>query len=365
MNEDVQSLIDEVKKQKEFFDRTRVKCGIIGMSGSGKSSLINAIAGKKIANVGSTEQTMEAQSFIHEGIEYVDLPGCGTEKWPKNSYVEDLSLDSYDCFIVVTSNRLYENDIYLFNEVQQKKGKPCFVIRNKIDIAINDEAHDNDLSEIETLEKIRKNLLDSLPSNIKIYLTSARRPDKWDFPTLLIDIGNSQVGLKRDKFYAGMASWSNEAIEKKKIVAKKIVSWSAITSAANGLNPIPLTDIAVDAGILLNMVNQINKIFGLTEEQLNYLERSIFDIKISTTYNTIKQNIFKFLARYAATEGIILILKSMGAKVIIKNVSKFLPFVGSIISAGIGYKMTIAFGEEYLSDAEKNAEALINEILKA
>ena len=120
-------------QRQEEFEGARVRCGIIGLSGSGKSSIVNAIAGEKIAPVGSTEQTMEAQSFIHSGIEFVDLPGCGTEKWPHATYIDDLCLGAYDCFIIVTSNRLYEYDIYLHNELYGSMRKPCFIVRNKID----------------------------------------------------------------------------------------------------------------------------------------------------------------------------------------------------------------------------------------
>lgn len=79
----IDQIVAEATRQSTEYNSTTIKCGIIGLSGAGKSSLINAIAGQKIAQTGSTETTMEAQSYINKGIEYVDLPGCGTQKWPK------------------------------------------------------------------------------------------------------------------------------------------------------------------------------------------------------------------------------------------------------------------------------------------
>lgn len=366
MNTDnIETLINEAKKQQDAFDKAEVKCGIIGMSGSGKSSIINAIAGEKIAPVGSTEQTMEAQSFHHAGIEFVDLPGCGTERWPQETYISDLRLDSYDCFIIVTNNRLYESDLFLYKEMSAVRKKPCFVVRNKIDIAIHDEKYDNDLSEGETLDKIRNNLSVGITSANKIYLTSARHPTKWDFPNLLEDIANSQYGIKQEKLIAGMAAWSRKAIAKKRMVAEKIVAWSAVTSAANGLNPIPGLDVSIDAGVLINMANQINKIYGLTEEQLAYIEKTTPSITSTPEYAGLKQGILKLIAKYAATEGIILILKRMGTTVIIKNISKYIPLIGQVISAGIGYTMTLAFGEDYLDQVEEKANALLDELVAA
>ncbi|MFK4750792.1 GTPase [Oceanobacter antarcticus] len=363
--EDINDLIKEAKEKQKAFDEATVKCGIIGLSGSGKSSLINAIAGERIAPVGSTEQTMEAQSFLHAGIEFVDLPGCGTEKWPQSTYIQDLELEEYDCFIIVTSNRLYESDIYLHDEMATKRTKPCFIVRNKIDIAIQDEQHDNDLTENETILKVTNNIIESISSLNKgsIYLTSARQPTKWDFPKLLGDISDSQEGVKQEKFIAGMAVWSKEAIEKKRKIGLKIVSWFAVTSAANGLNPVPGLDVAVDAGVLLSMVKKINEIFGLTEEQLSYIEKTTPGITDTPEFNGIKQGIIKFIAKYAAVEGILIVLRRMGTKVVIKNTTKFLPFVGQLVSAGIGYKMTTSFGETYLDEAAEKSELLLLEVL--
>lgn len=362
----IQQIISEAKRMKADYDAATVKCGIIGLSGSGKSSLINAIAGEKIAATGSTEQTMEAQSYQHNGIEFVDLPGCGTKKWPKDSYISDLKLDAYDCFIIVTSTRLYESDLYLHEELKVKRGKPCFVARTKIDVAINDEMHDNNLSEDEVLKKVRNDIASSVaPHTQKVYLTSARHPTKWDLALLISDICDSQVGTKRDKFTANVAAWSKESLAKKREVAKKIVSWSAVASAANALNPVPGADVAVDVGVLLNMCNQIKSTYGLSDKQLTFVEQSNPNLMRSPEFMAMKQSIAKWVAQYAVAEGILALLKSMGARVAVKNIAKFLPFIGQAISAGIGYKMTTSFGEKYLEEAESYAENILNKLLSA
>ncbi len=359
----IDDLFKEANQQREAFENAKVKCGIIGLSGAGKSSLINAIAGEKIAPVGSTEQTMEAQSYFHNGIEFVDLPGCGTQKWPQNTYISDLALEQYDCFIIVTHTRLYEADTFLLRELKTKKGKPCFIVRNKIDSAIHDEEHDNQLTEEETISKVKNNILNSIhPETATIYLTSARHPTKWDLPKLIEAISFSQAGVKRDRLIAGMAAWSKSAIKEKTGVARKIVSWSALASAANGINPIPLTDVAVDVSVLTIMCKKINAVYGLSAEQLEYIEGTDPSLSKSVEFNGLKQNILKWVTKYAVAEGVMAVLKNMGGKIIIKNISKFLPFLGSIISAGIGYKMTTAFGEQYIEEAETQAENLLETV---
>lgn len=360
----IEEWLKEAKRQKDAFEQASVKCGIIGLSGAGKSSLINAIAGEKIAPVGSTEQTMQAQSYSHQGIEFVDLPGCGTARWPQQTYIHDLGLAQYDCFIIVTHTRLYEADLFLLHELREKQHKPCFVVRNKIDVAITDEAHDNLLTEQQTLDKVRHNLLSSLQlPKLTVYLTSARYPSRWDLPQLMDDISASQQGVKRDRFIAGMALWSTRAFEQKAEVVNKIISWAAVAAAANGINPVPLLNVSVDVGILTTMCHQINKIYALTPEQLAYLEAAAPQLRHSPEFDGLKQAITRWLAKYAVAEGVLSVLKNMGKKVVIRNVASFLPVVGTLVSVGVGYRMTVAFGEHYHEEARVLARQLLERII--
>lgn len=219
MSPDMESFIrdfaDKCSEKIKEFENAEVRCGLIGQSGTGKSSLINAIAGAKIAAVGVVEMTNEPQTFRHNGIAFTDLPGCGTVKWPKDSYIRDLDLQSYDCFLLITAQRFYENDAYLFDELTAL-GRPCFVLRNMVDRAISDAKHDNDHSEEETkqiiVENIHKQLAPKPPE--RVYLTSARYPTKYDLKELLNDISNAMDGLKRARFVADMAVYGSEALKK-------------------------------------------------------------------------------------------------------------------------------------------------------
>lgn len=360
----IEAWLKEAQRQKQAFDEAKVKCGIIGLSGAGKSSLINAIAGQRIAPVGSTEQTMTAQSYLHEGIEFVDLPGCGTARWPQHTYVQDLKLAQYDCFIIVTHTRLYEADLFLLHELRDKQHKPCFVVRNKIDVAIHDEAHDNGLTEAQTLNKVRDHLLGSIKlPDLKVYLTSARYPARWDLPVLVNDISASQQGVKRERFIAGMAIWSKSAFEQKATVVNKLISWAAVSAAANGINPVPLLNVSVDIGILTALCYRINRIYGLNPDQLAYLQSAMPKDKQTPEFDAIKQAIARWLARYSVAEGLMNVLKNMGKQVMIKNTAAFLPIVGTLLSAGVGYRMTLAFGEQYHLEAQALAYQVLEQLL--
>ncbi|MEB3357910.1 MAG: GTPase [Synechococcales bacterium] len=356
----IKAFAEECKKKITEFDEAKVHCGLIGPSGSGKSSLINAIAGEKIAEVGVVETTMDPQDFTHKGIIFTDLPGCGTVKWPQNDYIERLKLYTYDCLILITAERFTDNDVFLFKELSSR-GKPCFVVRNKLDRAIEDGSLDNNYTEEETRQIIIKNIRENLGSSCpdKIYLTSARHPTKYDLDELLNDITEALTGMKRERFIADMGTYSKEALKKKRKVAQERIPLHAGLAAANGLNPIPGVDISVDIGILLNLSRQIAHIYGLTPSQFEYIKRLVGPKTIPGLIAKVAQ----FSTKYLAKEGLILLLKRIASQTTAKQASKWIPFVGPLIAAGIGWSATFLLGEQIMDEAEALASEILEEVL--
>ena len=117
---DFQSDLEELKKAFEFggvegcrsmLERKRdewktipLNVAVIGNSGVGKSSFINAIRGltaddEEGAAVGSTEITAEIRSYPHPNntmLKFWDLPGVGTDCFPRSTYLADIEVDKYD-----------------------------------------------------------------------------------------------------------------------------------------------------------------------------------------------------------------------------------------------------------------------------
>jgi GTP-binding protein EngB required for normal cell division/uncharacterized protein (DUF697 family) len=358
----VHDLAEKCRKKIEEFENIKVRCGLIGPSGSGKSSLINAIVDEKIAPVGVVETTTDPQEFTHEGIIFTDLPGCGTVKWPKDNYIKKLNLLSYDCFLLVTAERFTENDVFLFRELSADK-KLCFVIRNKFDRAIDDGKYDNGLEELETRRiitvDIYKNLEPGCPN--KVYLTSARHPTKYDLPNLLDDISEGLSDLKRKRFIADMGAYSNEALEKKSEVARGIIPWHAGLSAANGLNPIPGVDIAADISILIKLASKVMHIYGFTDSQFDYIKRLLRPNAVPGLVAKIVQ----FTAKYLTQQGIVSLLKRIATKAMAKQAAKYVPFVGPLIAVGIGWQATFILGDQLVNEAEELAKEILDEIINS
>ncbi|WP_445748780.1 GTPase [Polaribacter sp.] len=345
-------ILVKFKNDLENFKNATVKCGIIGRSGTGKSSLINAIAGEEVAVVGVIETTMDVKKpIIHNGIYFYDLPGCSTQNFKKENYINEFKIGDFDCVIMVTADRFYEDDLYLIEELIKIK-VPVFAVRTKIDYSIERELRKG-ISEEDTLELVSKDLKEKLKGlNIMgIYLTSSDFPTRYDLSNLLRDISSKLNSFKREKFIAAVNITSNEMIKEKKKLAKTMVVRYAALSAANGLNPIPGTDVAVDLSLLFAMGKQIENLYGLDNNQWNYTNTLIK----KETIIILTPKILNFAKKYITKEAIMILLKRAGVKVAAKSFIKWIPFVGQVIAAGIGFKMTSTIGNDMINDAEKLA----------
>lgn len=351
-NEEIANLEKKLKADLNQFEAAKIKCGIIGRSGVGKSSLINAIVGEHIAEVGEVETTMEVGKPIeHRGLNFYDLPGCSTINFPKERYLEEFNISNFDCVILVTSDRFYEDDLYLIEELLKIK-MPVFAVRSKIDFSI-ERALKRNISEEETYKTVLNNLEQNLKGyNLKgIYLTSADYPQEYDLSKLLDDIYLSLGKIKQQRFIADINITSQKILAKKKELANKIVGIHAALSAVNGVNPIPGLDIGVDISLLTRMGIHVRDIYCLGEEQQDF----IMELLDKKNAKVLAAKAVQFGSKYLGKEAVVLLLKRAGAGVAAKSASKYFPFVGIAISSTVGFFLTSSIGKEMVSDAESIA----------
>lgn len=344
--------LEKCKADLENFKNAKVKCGIIGRSGTGKSSLINAIVGQEVSAVGEVETTMKVSEPIeHKGLLFYDLPGSSTINFPMDTYINTMGIKDFDCVILVTSDRFYEDDLYLITEIAKLK-IPVFPVRTKLDFSV-DRGHKRGISEEETYAGIYTDLKKNLDGhNVKgIYLTSADYPAKYDLNKLLDDISNSLNSIKRERFIADVNVISHNLLKEKRDLSTKLISRYAALSAANGLNPVPGLDVSVDLGLLYKMSTDLQEIYGLKKEQIHYSSSLLNDNKSKL----IVAKALQFTSKYIGKEAILLLLKKAGMTFAKKEITKWIPFVGQAIAAGLGYKLTSSIGDNMLTDAEEIA----------
>ncbi|XP_042560137.1 T-cell-specific guanine nucleotide triphosphate-binding protein 2-like [Clupea harengus] len=105
-----------IAKAREVIDRldhVTLNIAVTGVSGAGKSSLVNAIRGLQeheggAAPVGTTQCTMEPTMYPHPlmpNVNIWDLPGIGTIKFKAETYMNKVNFQNYDFFIIIIADQ--------------------------------------------------------------------------------------------------------------------------------------------------------------------------------------------------------------------------------------------------------------------
>lgn len=346
-------VFEKLKGMQQDFEQATVRLGIIGEAGSGKSSLINAIVGREVAPVGALiETTQQAQEVPVDGLTLVDLPGCGTPTWPRDTYIGRLQLrEAYDGFILVTASRLKECDALLFQELSRKAGKPFFVVRSHFDLAV--AAHGEAEARTVIVPYIRQQL--QAGPDLPVYLVSSVSQPHYDLERLILDIRASLPEWKQVRFIMVAHAYGRATLAKKREAAEKVVGIYAGLAAANALNPIPGLDVSVDLGILAAMSRYVISTYGLSAEQIASLQRQAH--LRATVMQAIRELADRFTP-YLTEKFLITLLRRMGVEVLLKSSSKWVPFVGTLVSAGLGYRLTYQLGEKLIDQCEAAAQEL-------
>lgn len=334
---------DTIRKKLDSEMEATVSVALFGQPGSGKSTLINKIVGKKVAETGvETDKTVKEASYEHNGLKFFDLPGYGTKNFPKETYLEKFNIKKYDLFLCVTSGKLHQADTEFF-QLLLRFEKVCIFVVNK-----HDELWEDGVS-IEDLEQRKKADIEKhAGKGVTIIFTSCRRGTGLD--DLNTNIQMNLDGAKKERWSRGAKAYSEKFLLAKKAACEKYVAYAAAASAANGINPVPGVDVSVDIGILITLFKKIREAYGLDEDFLEYLMKSSYPIAVRMANDVVK---------YAAKEGILLLLKRFAGKQAVKMLTKYIPFVGQAIAAGLGYAITSNAGSSYLDECHKLAEEVL------
>jgi len=99
--------------QRQRLGGVRVNVAVIGISGVGKSSFINSVRGLTAddlgaAPVGVTETTTDIKAYTHPenpSVMLWDIPGVGTDQFPRAEYLQLIKVDRYDFFVIISATR--------------------------------------------------------------------------------------------------------------------------------------------------------------------------------------------------------------------------------------------------------------------
>jgi len=340
---DLREEAERIRQKLDELDEVQVRIALFGQPGSGKSSLINRLVGQELAKVGvQNDTTVAREAYEWNGLFLCDLPGYDTERFPAASYFERFEVLSFDLLLCVTSGKLHSADAEFFRRLQAA-GKTCLFVRNKAD-----QLWEPGRSEEELRASIERDTRIQLESPaLKVHFTSCRTPA--GLGDLIEAIHDHLEPAKKERWAREAAAFSKDFLDVKHSACDRYVTLAAGLAAINGMNPVPGADIAVDLSIIVGLFVKIRHAYGLSAERLEVVEQMI------PAAAPIVNHIVKFVTK----DGVLLLLKRIGPRVAIKEGAKWIPLVGQVVAASLGFWITKAAGDYYHKQCHEIARQML------
>ncbi|KAH3729188.1 hypothetical protein DPMN_055154 [Dreissena polymorpha] len=291
-------LIRRLEEETHVWKNLKINIAITGESGSGKSSLINALRGLKdddegAAETGCVETTTKPTAYPHpenNNLLLWDLPGVGTRNCPKRDYLKKVNFQDYDFIILVSSSRFTTLDTWLATQIQSRfRDANLIFIRTKIDSDLESKRKGKrkDMTEQDRqslLTKIKKNCEESLKeegiANPRIFLVNNHDTSAYEFYELANTLLLKMNALKRDALVFSLTSFTKEIVAAKVDLFKRRLNNVAKYAAVAALISNKRDGVRLELDILVEEVRLYKRYLGIDTRSLEIVaERFNVDIK--------------------------------------------------------------------------------------
>ncbi|MCX5467650.1 hypothetical protein [Acinetobacter nematophilus] len=134
----------------------------------------------------------------------------------------------------------------------------------------------------------------------------------------------------------------------------ELVKKRSYVSAGAAVVPVPFFDVVIDVGMLSFLIPEINARFGLAPDQISIYDPATKKIH----WNELRKRGFEFSGLVVARTAVKASFNNMAAKIITKQVTKFIPLGGSIIAASLGYIVMKKVAETHVDECYKLAKGI-------
>ena len=136
---------------------------------------------------------------------------------------------------------------------------------------------------------------------------------------------------------------------------RRIVNRRALMAAGVSIVPIPGLDWITDVGVLLKVIPEINRAFGLTPEQV---ERLAPDRRL-VVYKAISAGGSVLVGKLVTRELILHALKVVGVRLTTQQAAKFVPLAGQALSAALTFSALKFVCEQHIQQCAAVARQLM------
>lgn len=134
--------------------------------------------------------------------------------------------------------------------------------------------------------------------------------------------------------------------------ARNLLRKRALISAAASSIPVPGLDWAADAVLLSQLYPRINEEFGLTPEQLDELTPG----KREQVQKAIAMVGSVLIGKFITRDMVLRLTKVMSLRLNTKQAAKYVPLIGQLAAASIGYATLRYLGERHIQDCIRVVE---------
>lgn len=301
---ELQAEFDEIEALLEKLSRGEIHIAAFGRVSAGKSSLLNALAGKQIFETsplhGHTKhtQSVEWQTRIEDHVCLIDTPGIDELDGEQRESLARQVARRADILIMVCEGDLTEREFAALRELAQRK-RPLLLVLNKAD---RYTASELDLLLRRLVERcdgllpaahIMPVSADPRPQTVireaaDGALTEEKRqvaPDVSGLKEMLWQVlekeGKTLAALNAALFASELDSKVAEHIvEARRTVAERLIRNYCLTKGlAVAANPVPVADLLAAAGIDIALVIHLGEVYGY---QLSRREAAGLLISIAT-----------------------------------------------------------------------------------
>jgi uncharacterized protein (DUF697 family) len=146
-----------------------------------------------------------------------------------------------------------------------------------------------------------------------------------------------------------------EDIDKVRERCRRLVRKRATMAAGFSAVPLPGLDVVSDLSLFARLVDEVNKAFGLSAEQVERLQPKFRLI----AYEAALGMGGMLVGRLVTRELLLQLFKRVGLKIASKTAAKLVPLAGSVVSAAIGFAMFRQLGYQHVEACARVARELI------
>jgi uncharacterized protein (DUF697 family) len=125
---------------------------------------------------------------------------------------------------------------------------------------------------------------------------------------------------------------------------RRLVTKRALVAAGVAMVPVPGIDWLTDIGILVKLLPEINREFGLTPEQI---ERLAPDRRLAV-FKAISAGGGMLVGRVVTREVVLRVLKLVGVRLTTQQAAKYVPVAGSAVSAALTFSALKLVCEQHI-----------------